>query len=114
MTPQTHKLQSVQAFRGVAALLALLWHATIISKVYLDYDLMSWIFLFGYSGIDFFFVQSGFIGQCFLFDLPDASGVFGFLRQRSGGCEDYSTAVDCAGNGNGNRLLTGYWSSNLS
>jgi peptidoglycan/LPS O-acetylase OafA/YrhL len=45
----------------LAAVLVLLFHATLISKVYLNYDLMRGIFLFGYSGVDFFFVLSGFI-----------------------------------------------------
>ena len=39
----------------------LLFHATVISKAYLNYDLMRGKFLFGYSGVDFFFVLSGFI-----------------------------------------------------
>ncbi|MFN2532164.1 MAG: acyltransferase family protein [Pyrinomonadaceae bacterium] len=55
------KLKSLQACRGLAALLVLLFHATEVSRVYLKYDLLHGIFLFGYSGVDFFFVLSGFI-----------------------------------------------------
>jgi len=61
MTPETHRLQSVQVFRGAAALLVLLFHATVVSKFYLDYNFAGGVFLFGYSGVDFFFVLSGFI-----------------------------------------------------
>ena len=55
------KLKSLQVFRGFAAMLVLLFHATTMSKVFLNYDFVNGIFLFGYSGVDFFFVLSGFI-----------------------------------------------------
>jgi len=61
MNAETNKLQSVQVFRGAAALLVLLFHATGVSKFYFDYELAGGLFLFGYSGVDFFFVLSGFI-----------------------------------------------------
>lgn len=61
MTRQTYRLQSLQVFRGAATILVLFFHATGISRVYLDYDLLGGTFLFGYSGVDFFFVLSGFI-----------------------------------------------------
>ena len=59
--PLRQQLQSVQLFRGAAVLLVLLFHATVISKAYLGYDLLGGLFLFGYSGVDIFFVLSGFI-----------------------------------------------------
>jgi exopolysaccharide production protein ExoZ len=54
-------LQSVQACRGAAALLVLLFHATFPGRTYFNYDLLGGFFLFGYGGVDFFFVLSGFI-----------------------------------------------------
>lgn len=61
MNVETNKLQSVQVFRGAAALMVLLFHATAVSKFYFGYELAGGLFLFGYSGVDFFFVLSGFI-----------------------------------------------------
>jgi len=55
------KLKTLQLCRGLAAALVLLFHATSVSSAFLNYDLLHGIFLFGYSGVDFFFVLSGFI-----------------------------------------------------
>src|SRR5690349_9010218 len=55
------KLNSLQICRGLAALLVLLFHATFMSQTYLDYRPLDGVFRFGYSGVDFFFVLSGFI-----------------------------------------------------
>jgi exopolysaccharide production protein ExoZ len=60
-SPHRRTLQTIQASRAVAALLVLLFHATLISQVYLNYDLLGGLFAFGYAGVDFFFVLSGFI-----------------------------------------------------
>ena len=55
------KLKTLQLCRGLAAALVLLFHATSVSSAFLNYDLLHGVFLFGYSGVDFFFVLSGFI-----------------------------------------------------
>jgi exopolysaccharide production protein ExoZ len=54
-------LYSIQAFRGIAALLVVLYHFTDRSKEYLNKVFCFNIFSFGGSGVDFFFVLSGFI-----------------------------------------------------
>ncbi len=48
-------------FRGAAALLVVLFHATSIDKSYLQHEFLADLFMFGYSGVDFFFVLSGFV-----------------------------------------------------
>src|SRR5579864_9480491 len=61
MVTAPRTLQSVRAFRGAAALLVLFFHASSVSTFFLHSDFWSWLFFFGYSGVDFFFVLSGFI-----------------------------------------------------
>lgn len=61
VTARNRKLQTVQACRGAAALLVLLFHLTSVGRVILGQDLLKGVFQFGYSGVDFFFVLSGFI-----------------------------------------------------
>jgi exopolysaccharide production protein ExoZ len=57
------KLQSIQLLRGIAAVLVVLHHATETAKRpdALDHEFLSGFFSFGYAGVDFFFVLSGFI-----------------------------------------------------
>ena len=59
--PLGRRLQTVQVFRGAAALLVVLFHATSIDKSYLQHEFLGDIFMFGYGGVDFFFVLSGFV-----------------------------------------------------
>jgi exopolysaccharide production protein ExoZ len=54
-------LYSIQAFRGIAAMLVVLLHFTDRSKDFLGQVFCFNIFSFGGSGVDFFFVLSGFI-----------------------------------------------------
>ena len=63
MTAESKRLQLVQAARGTAALLVLLYHATItIGRTkYAGVDPLLGLFRFGHAGVDFFFVLSGFI-----------------------------------------------------
>jgi exopolysaccharide production protein ExoZ len=55
------RLQILQASRGVAALLVLLFHLTYLGKTAFGVHLLKGVFRFGASGVDFFFVLSGFI-----------------------------------------------------
>ena len=59
---QTKKLKLIQVFRGFAAVLVLLFHITSNVKViFPGKDFLLGTFTFGASGVDFFFVLSGFI-----------------------------------------------------
>jgi exopolysaccharide production protein ExoZ len=59
--PAERRLQVVQVFRGAAALLVVLFHATSIDKSYLQHEFLADFFMFGYGGVDFFFVLNGFV-----------------------------------------------------
>jgi len=61
VTTPAWKLQTVQAARGAAAMLVLLFHLTLLAQAFLGFDLLRGVFKFGSSGVDFFFVLSGFI-----------------------------------------------------
>lgn len=56
-------LTMLQAGRGVAALLVVLYHAaaTIAAPTYWGTPVLGGVFGFGYAGVEFFFVLSGFI-----------------------------------------------------
>lgn len=58
---KNQKLNLIQAFRGLAALLVVLFHATQISEAQFNYLFLNNFFIFGDSGVDLFFVLSGFI-----------------------------------------------------
>jgi peptidoglycan/LPS O-acetylase OafA/YrhL len=57
------RLLSIQAARGIAALLVVFYHAgrMIALPQYTGYIPLSGFFNFGHAGVDFFFVLSGFI-----------------------------------------------------
>lgn len=55
------KLKSLQIFRGIAAIAVLLFHASNLIYVKEKYDFFHSVLGFGYLGVDFFFVLSGFI-----------------------------------------------------
>jgi exopolysaccharide production protein ExoZ len=55
------KLGLIQVFRGLAATLVLLYHMDPILNQNFGLDFFGGIFNFGFSGVDFFFVISGFI-----------------------------------------------------
>ena len=55
------RLNLIQVFRGVAAVLVVLAHTDLIYNQNLNKDFLFKIFTFGGSGVDFFFVLSGFI-----------------------------------------------------
>ncbi len=54
-------LQVIQAGRGIAAILVVLFHATSIAEFYLHHDFAAGVFVFGYGGVDAFFVLSGLV-----------------------------------------------------
>jgi exopolysaccharide production protein ExoZ len=58
---QSNKINSLQVYRGVAAILVVLFHITNYSRENLNYNFLGGMFSFGYVGVDFFFVLSGFI-----------------------------------------------------
>jgi peptidoglycan/LPS O-acetylase OafA/YrhL len=60
--PTKHqKLNLLQVFRGIAAVLVILAHCDLIFNQNFQKDFFGKIFNFGGSGVDFFFVLSGFI-----------------------------------------------------
>jgi peptidoglycan/LPS O-acetylase OafA/YrhL len=63
MSGNSHKLEGVEAARGVAALLVVLLHAgnMLARDGYLGQVPLGGFFGFGHAGVDFFFVLSGFI-----------------------------------------------------
>ena len=54
------RLNLLEVLRFIAALLVMLYHIT-IHYIETDYKFLGNIFKFGYSGVDIFFVLSGFI-----------------------------------------------------
>lgn len=55
------RLNLIQVFRGLASVLVLLAHGNLVFNQNLNQDFLFKIFNFGGSGVDFFFVLSGFI-----------------------------------------------------
>lgn len=55
------RLNSIHSLRGAAAILVVLFHVTEHFQVMESYAFLSGIFLFGYTGVDFFFLLSGFV-----------------------------------------------------
>jgi exopolysaccharide production protein ExoZ len=60
-SPSRKKLNLLQGFRGIASLLVLLVHGTALLKQQTHQAVLGNWFSFGYTGVDFFFVLSGFI-----------------------------------------------------
>lgn len=57
---ENKNIASIQVIRGIAALLVLLYHASALVSYRFGYDLVPYLW-WGYSGVDIFFVLSGFI-----------------------------------------------------
>lgn len=55
------RLNLIQVFRGLAAVMVLLGHGNLIYNQNFNQDFLFEVFLFGGLGVDFFFVLSGFI-----------------------------------------------------
>ncbi len=78
-----HKLNLLQAFRGLAALLVVLAHGDLIFNEVIHRDFLFKIFNFGGSGVDVFFVLSGFIiSYVHRQDIGHPVRVNDFLRKR--------------------------------
>jgi exopolysaccharide production protein ExoZ len=76
------KLNNLQAGRGVAALMVVLYHAN-GRDGFMGRHLLGHIFSFGYAGVDFFFVLSGFIIAYTSFHLiGQNNGLSQFLKKR--------------------------------
>ncbi|MBL1209499.1 acyltransferase [Geminocystis sp. GBBB08] len=74
---------TIQAFRGLAAILVVTRHATLISQDKFGQDFMGGIFAQGGIGVDFFFVLSGFIMLLIHFkDLGQSKKVTSFAIKR--------------------------------
>jgi len=54
-------LDALQVYRAIAAILVVLYHITILAGEKYSKSLFGGMFSFGYTGVDFFFVLSGFI-----------------------------------------------------
>lgn len=54
-------LSLIQAYRGIAALLVVLYHASVTTSAYFGDSPLLHLFHFGWAGVQFFFVLSGFI-----------------------------------------------------
>ena len=79
----SQKLYLVQLLRGIASLLVLLKHTTVLVKVKMGSFFLGGIFAFGGSGVDIFFVLSGFIiTYTSMKALNNPSNFVGFLRRR--------------------------------
>jgi peptidoglycan/LPS O-acetylase OafA/YrhL len=61
MEPKQKNLQLIQLLRGIASMLVVLLHITNNSQVETGYNWLWGSFMFGGSGVDIFFVLSGFI-----------------------------------------------------
>jgi len=61
ITLKNNRLDSLQVSRAIAAFLVVLYHLSLNSKIFLGYNFLHSLFLFGHNGVTFFFVLSGFI-----------------------------------------------------
>ncbi|WP_309742893.1 acyltransferase [Chamaesiphon sp. OTE_20_metabat_361] len=77
------QLNSLQLYRGIASILVVLHHANIILDRELKQDGLFNVFHFGWMGVDFFFVLSGFIiFYIHQADLSQSSQFKSFVRKR--------------------------------
>jgi exopolysaccharide production protein ExoZ len=74
---------SLQALRGVAALLVLLFHFTITLESLAKINFLNGVFRFGNSGVEIFFVLSGFIISFTSHSLIDSGKVREYLLKRT-------------------------------
>lgn len=74
------KIDALQAIRAFAAILVMLFHGTQMINEKLGYQFLNNIFMAGFSGVDIFFVLSGFI--ILYTSSPGKNRVAGFLKKR--------------------------------
>lgn len=81
---RVHKLSSLQAARGLAALMVVAFHSLFISAKYVESkNLLPEIFSFGQTGVDLFFVISGFVMIiAFRNKFGKKGEIFNFLKGR--------------------------------
>lgn len=60
-SPSHKKLNLLQVYRGIAALLVILFHITDVTKERWNQPFLGNFFAWGWSGVDYFFVLSGFV-----------------------------------------------------
>lgn len=76
------KFNFIQIFRGLAAISVMLFHLDADSEMFLNHVLFN--FEYGYLGVDFFFVLSGFIITFIhLRDIEGGTNLKGFILKRS-------------------------------
>ncbi len=81
-TARAPTLELVQVFRGAAALLVMLYHVTQVNHFYFPFA--GGAFKWGHSGIDFFFILSGFIMLFVHYDRAGGAAATGrFLALRA-------------------------------
>lgn len=83
-TNKQNIVEEIQLFRGVAALLVVLYHLTGLLSVKFGYRFLNSFFDFGFSGVDMFFVISGFI---ILYvhesDIGNRTKLLSFIKKRT-------------------------------
>lgn len=78
-----NKLASIEFSRGIAALLVVLYHATGLISAKLHIIPLHGFFMFGASGVDFFFVLSGFIiFHVHRYDIGHPDKIAPYIRKR--------------------------------
>jgi len=81
--PVKQKLESLQVGRGVAAFMVLLFHSQVLMRVVHPDSVFARMFGFGRTGVDFFFVLSGFL-MVYVhrrdFGLPRRLGPYAYKR----------------------------------
>ena len=83
ISDQQKSLQLIQMLRGVASILVVLLHISVNSQEILGYPFLGNVFLFGGSGVDIFFVLSGFIITYSNFKyIAKPAGIGKFLKRR--------------------------------
>lgn len=77
------KFDTLQVYRGIAAMLVVIYHISGSSGHYLKNTLYGDIFSVGWCGVDFFFVLSGFIITYVHYDdIGEKSKLYSYLKKR--------------------------------